>query len=95
MSAINFFFFFNIETKVLESPRNSKKNNVGQIIAAIKESRQCFDLAAMLGRASPSPAGGKSRILSLGWGSRAGLQSLRALLGEELGGSCKGVPGGA
>lgn len=40
---------------------------MGQIIAAIKELRQCFDLAAVLG---PSPAPGKRNILGLGWGSR-------------------------
>lgn len=36
------------ETKVLESPRNGKENNVEQIIAAVKKSRQRFDLPAVL-----------------------------------------------
>lgn len=36
------------ETKVLVSPRNEKENNVEQIIAAVKKSRQRFDLPAML-----------------------------------------------
>lgn len=36
------------ETKPLESPRNRKENNVEQIIAAVKKSRQRFDLPAML-----------------------------------------------
>lgn len=36
------------ETKVLESRRNRKENNAEQIIAAVKKSRQRFDLAVML-----------------------------------------------
>lgn len=54
----------------MERPRNRKKDDVEQIIAAMKESRQHFDLAAMLGRAGPSPAGGNRSILRPGWGSR-------------------------
>lgn len=95
MSAIKKLKKKKTETKALERPRNRKKDNVEQIIAAMKESQRHFDLAVMLGRADPSPAGGNRSILRPGWGSRGQAAKPEGSCWERSWErSWEGVPGG-